>query len=147
MEKLLNNKWTWITLISLVVIASVVFGIYTWGKKAGTDATAPVIPGEVKPDGTVVNNALTTEERSKINDLAKRLQDDIEDYTPNWRDNDAYSELSRTSDRIFVGVANQYKSLTKENLFSSIQDETYLNFETRVLIENIVNRARALNLL
>ncbi len=109
----------WKLVIAIVVIVLVLV-IWRPFKKKGFQGTSD-IPGN--PKGTA--DALTDDEVRSINDLTKRLIEDIEGYSLGSRDNDAYLTASKASDRILVGIYNLYRKETGNSLIAAIEGEYY----------------------
>lgn len=135
-----NTKfWLWFAIVAAVVI--VLYTIYYFGKKAGLKTNAPEIPGDSK------TNPLTETELSTIRDLTTRLKDDISGFiSAMWRDSEAYYSLEKSSDRIFIGVANLYKYETGNSIFSDLQNEFTPNPALVDSSRRIIQRSKNLNL-
>jgi hypothetical protein len=141
-DKLKKNR----VIIAIMVIAVIiVVVVYLVGKKAGVNATAPAIPGD-NP-----NNPLTEAERIKINSITDALIADIYSWSNaafrNWN---VYQDLATSSDRVFVGVWNLYKSKKNVSLKTDMQGESYWIDQNPLsetdIIQLIFNRFNSLNL-
>lgn len=137
-----NKTTLWIALAVIIIVGLLAWFIYRSGKKAGETSSLPPIPGETK------TNPLTEDEKRTIKNLFDRLNKDINDtpiFTP--RDSSAYYELEKASDRVFIGVANLYKSETGQNLFSDMASEISGNPFLVDATKRIKTRAQNLKLL
>ncbi len=116
---ILVNNWK-ITLTVLVVLIILLLWLLKWRKKPFKQGTG-TIPGDPKD----AQDKLTDDEVRQINDLGKRLYEDINGISWLARDADAYTETSKVSDRVLVGIYNLYRSQTNNSLIADIQGETY----------------------
>lgn len=112
----------------IVIVALVVF--YYWSKAAGKrEGIAEVLPDIPKDPSTVTGvdgaeNSLLAEEKMTIKTLADRINTDINDMTPFWRDSEAYASLASSSDRILVGTYNYYFQQYKTSIIGDIENES-----------------------
>lgn len=131
--------WFWAAIVTAIIV--VIYTIYKYGKNAGLKTNAPEIPGDSK------TNPLTEAELAIIRDLTTRLKDDISGFiSAMWRDSEAYYSLEKSTDRIFIGVANLYKYETGSSLFSDLQNEFSPNPNLIDSTKRIIQRSKNLNL-
>lgn len=142
------NKYKSPIIIALIVIVALVV-FYYWSKAAGKkEGIAAVLP-EIPKDPTTVtgfeggDNSLLAEEKMSIKLLADRINTDINDMTPFWRDSDAYTALAAASDRILVGVYNYYFQEYKSSIITDIENESSLSpmvvDSTRTILSRMKN--------
>lgn len=136
-----QSKNLWVGVFAFAVVALLLYAIYLWGKRSGSESNVPSIPGDS------LSNPLTDDEKRTIGDLTTRLKKDIEGwFDALWRDTEAYYDLEKSSDRVFVGVSNLYKKQTGRNLFADIPNELSFNPFLVDATKRIVNRAKNLKL-
>ncbi|MEI7677517.1 MAG: hypothetical protein WCJ03_12110 [Bacteroidales bacterium] len=134
-----------IYLYSGIVIIVIVIAIYIWGKKDGQKVNTNILPNQ-----TDWGKSLTQEE----SDTIARLADEVRADTDGWKisvfgigaghDESIYQELSGVSERILVGVANQFATRYKTSLVETLSGEwfSWQSFEFQGYVTGIIDRLK-----
>lgn len=135
-------KTTVITIsIIVVILIALIITLYFVGRKQGKKAATEGNKGKL-PQETDWGNTLTDVEGAEIKRIAEALYADMKGVNMFTRNSSIYYEYNRSSDRVFVGVANYFADQYGESLAKWMDDESYswLSFELQGVVDSILAR-------
>lgn len=103
-------------LIITAIIIALIIGIFVYARISAKKALAEELPSQY------ADEKYTTEESKKIRYLSTAIYQDLSRFMQTGHELDIYSELVNSTDRVFEGVAVDYKRVASETLRKSLTD-------------------------
>ena len=128
--------WGAIILIIIMIV------IYLWIRKKANDDSKAQLPDEYADEQYSEQDGL------KIRSYATQIQEDISPMIQVYHNKDLYEALLRENDRIFTGVAIDYKRISGKSLRQDINDEISFSYTLpqSKLKEKLLSRFTMLNI-
>jgi len=104
-------------LIITAIIIALIIGIFVYARISANKALAEELPSQY------ADEKYTTEESKKIRYLSTAIYQDLSQFIQPGHPLDIYRELLNASDRVFEGVAVDYKRVAGETLRHSLTDD------------------------
>ena len=103
-------------LIVTAIVILLIVGIFIYANVKAKKALAEELPSQY------ADEQYTSDESRTIRYLASSIKDDLSRFIQGGHKLDIYKELLRANDRIFTGVAVDYKRVAGESLRESLSD-------------------------